>query len=94
MTHIISCFILSLLVASSLYAKTWTLGRQSNAYTGEQNWMTDEDGWNVRLTDASHNTMKNGTIGLIATSRTGTALNGSGGNGTLDLRDIVIFIWS
>lgn len=90
MKRIIYCFILSLFVASCALAKTWTLGRQANAYSGEQNWMTDENGWSVYLSDNSNTSMKNGTIGLVATSRTSSAIRSRGGNGTLDLRDIVI----
>lgn len=90
MKRIIYCLILSLFVASCALAKTWTLGRQANAYSGEQNWITDENGWSVYLSDNSNTSMKNGTIGLIATSRTSSAIRSSGGNGTLDLRDIVI----
>ena len=83
MKRIIYCCILSLFVASCALAKTWTLGRQANAYSGEQNWMTDENGWSVYLSDNSNTSMKTGTIGLMATTRTSSAIRSSGGNGTL-----------
>ena len=88
-----ACFLAAMTAfatATQSLAGNWTFGRQANAYSGTQCWITDENGWSVYLSDNAPSTLPQGKapLGVRGAGYTGIRTVGSGG--VLDLRDITV----
>ena len=81
---------LAALMAVPALAGTWTFGRQANAYSGTQCWITDGNGWSVYLSDNAQTTIPQGKATLGVRGKGYSAIKAVGSGGVLDLRDITI----